>query len=173
MADLVVDENGVAWCLRNYNQGDAVPPGDVLYGVEAPWFELYGFMVDLFQQWVDWYPGSNGQLPEEQGMCINSWYRTPIQQASLRASQGSSAAKISLHSMGLAFDVIHPTGNDAYAQMQAFAESWWGGPAGLGNPSGAWWTYQYEGPHFHIQRFTGNSPDWYAWVGWAQGQGIV
>jgi hypothetical protein len=177
---MIQGSDGVVWALRNFTQGDGIPDSYLFDFFYQPMSELYAWLQDLFAEWPNIYGGVD---PFSQGMAVTSWYRNPGRQriAEQQAGQGHT---ISSHLIGLAFDIHHPDGLPAYLTMGAHADNYWGGPTILstdnqGNvvgadPQGAavagrvdgYWTSDYSERdlHFHIQRFTGRTSDWQAWI---------
>lgn len=176
----VVGDDGIVWNLRNFTLGDAVPDRYLFDFFYQPIVDMYSWMQDLFANWPQLY---NGQLPQNEGMAVSSWYRNPARQR-LAEQRAGQKRTLSSHMLGTAFDIFHPDGQGAYLTMGAHADNWWGGVPILtydasGNVTGAdphgagaagrwdgWWTADYaEGDlHFHIQRWFGNTPDWQSWV---------
>lgn len=181
----VVGPDGVVWRagthgVRNFNEGDAFPDQFLQDFFYQPMSELYTYIIQLFSDWPSIY---NGISPQQEGMTITSWYRNPGRQriAEQMAGQGRT---LSSHLLGLAFDIYHPDGEGAYLTMGSHADNYWGGPAIIttdefGNVTGSdprgaiqagridgYWTADYSEKdlHFHIQRWTGHTQDWSAWV---------
>lgn len=128
----------------NAQPGVKVPPTWLIWFFDSPMWDLFSFALAVQQQ----FPSA----------AISSWWRDPGWFSTHSGVRG--AARLSSHPLGLALDLVDPGGQGSYDQMGSMADDWFPGD------NDGWWSADYsEGNlHFHIQRWTGWSPDWISWV---------